>query len=104
MHQDYLDKRVCDAHYDIVASISELRNEQKEISIKLDRNTVEIKNINQIMVSLLDSMKENTQISRDLIGSMEKNREDYTKTLLTIILALLSILAVGVFGVNLPLL
>ena len=104
MHKDYLDRRVCDAHYDIVASISELRKEQKEISIKLDRNTVEIKNVNQIMVSLLDSMKENTQISRDLIGSMEKNREDYTKTLLTIILALLSILAVGVFGVSVPLL
>jgi methyltransferase-like protein len=104
MHQDYSDRRVCDAHYDIVSSIQELRNEQKEISIKLDRNTVEIKNVNQIMVSLLDSMKENTQISRDLIGSMEKNREDYTKTLLTIILALLSILAVGVFGVSVPLL
>lgn len=104
MHQDYIDRRVCDAHYDIVASIQELRHEQHEISIKLDRNTVEIKNVNQIMVSLLDSMKENTQISRDLIGSMEKNREDYTKTLLTIILALLSILAVGVFGVSLPLL
>jgi hypothetical protein len=102
MHQDYIDRRVCDAHYDIVASITELRNEQRDISIKLDRNTVEIKNINQIMVSLLDSMKENTQISRDLIGSMEKNRADYSKTLLTIILALLSILAMGVFGVSVP--